>query len=258
MLDLEQIAAFYQPSERAFKKNLLREYLQYKILDIIFASDFASRLAFMGGTAIRIVYGSTRFSENLDFDNFGLNEDEFTVLGQQVQKGLALERYAVETKNVFKGAFHCHLSFFNVLYENNISRHKDEKLVIRLDTEPHNIAYTPEKVILNKFDVFTRISVVPEDMLLSQKISAILRRKRTMGRDFFDAIFLFGRTKPDFAYLDSKVGIVGMQELQQRLLTKSEGLNFKQLVRDVEPFLINSRDANRILLFSEYIRELTD
>jgi hypothetical protein len=79
-----------------------------------------------------------------------------------------------------------------------------------------------------------------------------------MGRDFFDAIFLFGRTKPDFAYLDSKVGIVGMQELQQRLLTKSEGLNFKQLVRDVEPFLINSRDANRILLFSEYIRELTD
>lgn len=256
MLDLQQIASFYPQPVRTFKKNLLREYLQYKILDIIFASNFADRLSFMGGTAIRIVHGNSRFSDDLDFDNFGLSEDEFTALGSQVQKSMALEGYAVESRIVFKGAFHCHLSFLNILYENGISPHKNEELAIRLDTEPQNVAYAPEKVILNKFDVFTRIGVVPEDILLSQKISAILHRKRTMGRDLFDAVFLFGWTKPDFAYLKTKMGIADMQDLQQRLFKKCEGLNFKSLVRDVEPFLINSRDANRIFLFSEYIQKL--
>jgi hypothetical protein len=77
-----------------------------------------------------------------------------------------------------------------------------------------------------------------------------------MGRDLFDAIFLFGRSKPDFAYLKTKTGIADMQELRQRLLAKCEGLNFKRFARDVEPFLIHSRDANRILLFSEYIQKL--
>jgi len=256
MLDLQQIASFYPQPVRAFKKNLLREYLQYKTLDIIFASNVADRLSFMGGTAIRIVHGNSRFSEDLDFDNLGLTEEEFAALGERVQKSLALEGYAVEMRNVFKDTFHCHLSFLNILFENSISPHKHEKLVIRLDTEPQNVTYAPEKVILNKFDVFTRIGVVPEDMLLSQKISAILQRQRTMGRDLFDAIFLFGRTKPDFAYLKAKMGITDMQDLQQRLFIKCEGLNFKNLARDVEPILINSRDAKRIFLFSEYIQKL--
>jgi hypothetical protein len=38
MLDLHQIESFYPEHLRAFKKNILREYLQYKVLDIIYDS----------------------------------------------------------------------------------------------------------------------------------------------------------------------------------------------------------------------------
>ena len=80
MITLDQILAAYPENLRAFKESILKEYLQYKILNSIFNSEHANKLAFLGGTALRIVYGSTRFSEDLDFDNFALTETVFTDL----------------------------------------------------------------------------------------------------------------------------------------------------------------------------------
>jgi hypothetical protein len=65
----------------------------------------------------------------------------------------------------------------------------------------------------DKLDVLVGISVVPEDILLSRKFYAILKRKRAMGRDFYDAMFLAGKTKPDFRYLKDKAGIADMDGL---------------------------------------------
>lgn len=64
MLSLKQIEKFYTDKEKLFKKNILREYLQYKILEIIFNHTLSNKLSFMGGTCLRIVYGTSRFSEN--------------------------------------------------------------------------------------------------------------------------------------------------------------------------------------------------
>lgn len=256
MLDIAQIESFYPEPLRAFKKNILREYLQYKILDIIFDSRYAEQLAFMGGTAIRILHGSSRFSEDLDFDNFELTEEEFQGIGELVRKQLALEGYIIEIRNVFKRAFHCYISIHNILYENKISKHKGEKLMVRLDTEPQGITYSPDKVIINKFDVFTRINAVPVDILLSQKMFAVLNRKRAMGRDFFDTIFLLGRTRPNFDYLKFKANITTMAELNDQLRSRCDSLDLNLVAKDVEPFLVNQSEIKKILLFSEYIRNL--
>ena len=69
MLDLKQIESFFPENLKPFKRNLLREYLQYKILESVFDSRFGSRLSFMGGTATHIIHSNNRFSEDLDFDN---------------------------------------------------------------------------------------------------------------------------------------------------------------------------------------------
>ncbi len=255
MLDIKQIESFYPEHLRSFKKNLLREYLQYKILEIVFDSMLGEKLSFMGGTAARIVHGNTRFSEDLDFDNLGLNISEFEQLSGLVRKRLQLEGYKAETKNVFKGAYRCYIRISDILFENGISRHKDEKLLIQIDTEPQRYVYSPEKVIINKFDVFLRINVVPADLLLAQKIYAIFNRKRAMGRDFYDAVFLLGKTKPDLGYLQSKLKIKDMADLKVRLLTICSKLDFKALARDVEEFLFNPNDAKKVLFFYDYIGE---
>ena len=48
MISMAQIEQYYPEYLRGFKRNLLREYLQYKILDIIFKSTLAGQLSFIG------------------------------------------------------------------------------------------------------------------------------------------------------------------------------------------------------------------
>ena len=86
MLDIEEIESFYPEKLRSFKRNLLREYLQYKILEIIFDCKYGEKLSFMGGTAIRIIHSNTRFSEDLDFDNLGLREKDFEQMIKLIRK----------------------------------------------------------------------------------------------------------------------------------------------------------------------------
>jgi hypothetical protein len=173
-----------------------------------------------------------------------------------VQKKLQLEGCRAEVKNSFKGAYRAAIRIPEILYLNQLSNLPDEKMLIRIDMEPQNFSYTPDKVILNKFDVFTGINVVPLDILLSQKLYAILMRKRPMGRDFYDAIFLWGKTTPNFEYLQTKLKIDNLSDLKERLLKRCENLNFRTLAKDIEQFIYIPDDANKVLLFVEYVKSL--
>lgn len=256
MLDLKQIESFYPENLRPFKKNLLREYLQYKILEAIFVSPFAGALCFMGGTAIRIIHSNSRFSEDLDFDNRSLDKAGFEKLTEHIRKRLTREGYEAEVKNVLKTAFHSSIRIPEILFKNGISGHKEEKLIIQVDTEPQQFSYTPESVLINKFDVFIRAHVVPVDILLAQKITCLFTRKRLLGRDFYDIIFLSAKTKSNLDYIKEKTGLSSGEKLKKQILLKCKGLDFKQLVRDVSPFLMNKGDAKRILSFPEYIQTI--
>ena len=80
MVSLNEIKRFYPDKLHLFGSFLIREYLQYKILDIIYNTEAGKQLVFMGGTCLRLIYGNRRFSEDLDFDNKGLKEDDFSDL----------------------------------------------------------------------------------------------------------------------------------------------------------------------------------
>ena len=255
MLDLKQIESFYPENLRIHKRNLLREYLQYLILDVIYSSRYGSRLVFMGGTAIHIIHGIRRFSEDLDFDNKGLSRDDFEGLSQNVLRKLDLYGYSVEIQNRYRGDFRCLVKFPGIFYHYDIYNHPQEKLTIQIDSEPQNVDYKAERVFLNKFDIFLKINAVPPEVLLAQKILAILNRPRTMGRDFYDVIFLFFKTNPDFNFLKEKMGLNEKIEIKEKLLLKCEKINFKKLTEDLKPFLFYPSEAEKIKLFPDFIRK---
>jgi predicted nucleotidyltransferase component of viral defense system len=256
MISINQIEQHYPEYLRGFKRNILREYLQYKILEIIFNSRIAPKLSFLGGTALRIVHENTRFSEDLDFDNFELSEEDFSLLTKDIQTGLQREGYHVEIRNVLKRAFRCYIKLPQVLFENAMSDLVREKILIQVDTEPHDFFYKPDKVFLNKFDVFTQIAVTPPDILLAQKFYALLNRKRAKGRDFYDVVILLQKAKPNYEYLKQKVGVPNAKALKDKVLNHLEGLNLKDLAKDVEPFLFQPSDGRKIILFSDYIKQV--
>lgn len=253
MLSLQEIEKYYPKNVRKFKRNILCEYLQYKILQIVFSSKYAGKLSFLGGTALRIVHSNTRFSEDLDFDNFGLKEKEFDEISSTVKKQLELDGYEVEIRNIHKGAYRCYIRTPKLLFDSGLSGYAKEKILIQLDTASHEFSYEPNKVILNKFDVFTEINVTPIDILLSQKIFAVFNRKALKGRDFYDIVFLLSKTKPNYDYLCLKTSIKNKQDLKTKLLALKDKVNFQKLSRDVEPFLFNPEDIKRVALFLKYI-----
>jgi len=256
MISLDQILAQYPEHLRGFRESILKEYLQFKILKSIFDSQYARKLAFLGGTALRIIYGSTRFSEDLDFDNFDLRESEFIDLSKVIQSDLALEGLEVEISIVTRSAYRIKIRIPKLLFDTGLSPMHDQKILIQVDTVPQNFSYEPEKPLLNKFDVFTQINVVPKDLLFAQKIYAAVNRKRAMGRDFFDIVFLHGiGAKPNFEYLKKNIQIDKQPDLKKFLLEKTAHLDFADLASDVEPLLFNPKDKQKVLLFREFLEQ---
>lgn len=255
MLNLSQIQQSYPPQLHPFSSFLLREYLQYKILALMFSSDYAPKFVFLGGTCLRIVHQNNRFSEDLDFDNFDLTPHDFEQVALFIQKGLEREGLQVQMEQVYRGAYHCYIKFPNLLYQTGLSGHREAKILIQLDTEPQNFDYQPQNYLLNKFDVFGNIRTTPIDLLLSQKITAFVKRKQPKGRDIYDITFLCPKTRPNYDYLAKRLEIHNPKELKTLLNEKINTLNMNQLAKDVSPFLFNPNDIQRIHLFPQFVEQ---
>lgn len=254
MLNLEQIKQFYPQSERISEINMLREYLQHEILNYIFDSKFGDKLSFIGGTAIRIIYGSDRFSEDLDFDHFGISKKDFEELISTVKRNFEKEGLRIEIRNVYKKAFRSHFRIRKILYDLGLSPHKNEKLLIYIDTTQQDFSFQPQTKIINKFGIFAEVRVNPPDILLSQKMTALLKRKRVMGRDIYDLIYLSSITSPNLFYLQEKLGIESLKEAKKRIQERLEDYNLDQLSKDVQPFVPVQEKAERVKKFDRWLK----
>ena len=256
MLSLDKILEQYPQNLRHFKRYILKEYFQYIILDIIFNGIYANKLTFIGGTALRLIYDNTRFSEDLDFDNFNLSFDEFEEITKNIQKQMSLLGFTVEINNTRPAAYRCKIKIPEILYQNNLSGHKAENIAIHFDTQAQNYLHTPDKKILNKFGIFTQINVTPISTLLAQKFVTAFDRRRLKGRDFYDIIFLLSlNIEPDYQYLNQMLKINSKEELKKYILTQAKNVDFEVLAKDVETFLFSSDDKRKVLLFAEYFRD---
>lgn len=256
MITIEYIKSFYNIKQQEFDQFLLKEYLQYQILNIIFSTKYAAWLSFLGWTAIRLIFNSNRFSEDLDFDNFWLDENDFEDFSKIIKYELEKLWFEVEIKNVYKWAYRCYIRLPNILKELWFSNLEDEKILIQIDTVKQDYKYKSDKKILDKFDIHKLINITPVSIILSKKIHALVERKIIKWRDFFDIVYLYKLTIPDFDYLNAKIWIKNKDDLKQKLTNFCEKLDLKELAQDVKPFLINQDEINRVLMFREFISSL--
>ncbi|OIO19899.1 MAG: hypothetical protein AUJ23_01085 [Candidatus Magasanikbacteria bacterium CG1_02_32_51] len=255
MLSLEQILFFakQQGLKESSEKQAMVEYLQTLILQLLVKYKGSDKISFIGGTSLRFFYNLPRFSEDLDFDNFGLSEQEFDEIIKELVKDLVLRGFVIDSLVKFKGAYHCYLRFSNLLYQNNLSTHVDEKILVKIDTTKQDFIFKPERKFFNRYGITEEIQVNPIDILMAQKTMALLGRKRAKGRDFFDFVFLDGITKPNLEYLKKELGIDSLEKLKVLIIERCSILNFDDLAKDVEPFLFNFDDVAKVRKFRQYI-----
>ncbi|MDX9749503.1 MAG: nucleotidyl transferase AbiEii/AbiGii toxin family protein [Flavobacteriales bacterium] len=256
MITLAEIKKPYPEALHVHEGFLLREYLQYRILGIIYTSPYAEKLVFLGGTCLRIVHGNRRFSEDLDFDNMGLTKDEFAQVGELVRRELELEGYTVTTEMAGSAAFRCRVRLPGLLFRHGLTGHKEQSILIQLDSDPQHYDYTPEPWFLTRWDVRQDIRCCPLPLLLAQKCHAIMDRKRAKGRDFFDVSFLLGlNVGPDMGYVRRKSGLDSREALAQALLDRCAQLDLEALASDVEKFLFDANGRLGVTRFPQLIRQ---
>lgn len=178
---IKELAVKYQTIEFP---NIVREYFQHLFLSNLYKLESSDNLLFKGGTALRIVYGSPRFSEDLDFSLFraGSNWEKFIdslfndVLLNIVQVGIKVDlgrKPGATTEGYYGDAEFQIYEYPPVSVVINISRRDGRNIKGEVDS------------ISNDFVPTYNVFHLPQDELVDEKIfGALLNRHK--ARDFYD------------------------------------------------------------------------
>lgn len=82
--------------------TLFREYLQLVFLNYFYQEKQAEKIYFKGGTCLRLLYGSPRFSEDLDFSTL-LSEAAIKNLLNKITKKIQTEIPQIKLFFIWKG-----------------------------------------------------------------------------------------------------------------------------------------------------------
>lgn len=260
MIDLEYIRSFFQPTiarESRFDRYMLKEYLQLLILDHLATTLYISKVSFIGGTNLRLIQGIDRFSEDLDFDCKDLSEEEFMAMTDSVVSYLRQNNIDVETRdrpNPKLTAFLRNLYFPEMLFNLGLTGHREERLLLKIEAQDQGVAYQPVVANINRMGFFFSVQVPPLDVLCAMKFAAILSRQK--GRDFYDAIFLLSKTKPNMDFLKAKTGISSIEELKNAVSERLKSIDLSQKQRDFSHLVFSEQNAGRVLKFADIIASL--
>jgi predicted nucleotidyltransferase component of viral defense system len=218
----------------------LREILQSLALLGLWRARFFEQAAFYGGTALRVLYGLDRFSEDLDFSLLHPDESfHFEKYGASLQKELNAfgfeTTFEVKHKSVdtaIESAFLKGNTYTSLLQveapkeiTDRINKQSVIKIKLEIDTNPPQDFNTEMKYIFSPIPFAVRSYTLPS--LFAGKIHALLCRKwknRVKGRDWYD-----------FIWYVSKYPQLNLAHLEQRMrqsghYSKDEPLNYSYLM----------------------------
>lgn len=259
MIDIKQLLPYYPKpiaDNATFHKHILKEYVELLALQYLSQSPFAPKLVFIGGTCLRMVYGIDRFSEDLDFDFKDLSFEEFVQMTDSLidyLRGNGLLAEARDKENPRLTAFRRNIYFPGLLFELKLTGHREERFLMKVEAQDQGVPYCPETAMVNRNGFLFTVSVPSKGVLLSMKISALLARAK--GRDFYDTIFLWQQTEPDYNFLSIRCGISTPQELKTALNGKLAETNLGDKQKDFQHLLFSGSAGDRIMLFKSFVEE---
>ncbi len=237
------------------KYNAMREYLQAYVLRIMHDRNIFQSTAFVDGTALRFLYDLPRFSEDLDFSSHKKSQMPFADLMNVIKQELVLAGYTAnvdykESKAV-QSAF---VKFEGLMHEAQLSPMTSQKFSIKIeiDTKPPKGAVLTTQIV-NKFFPIAFLSYdLPS--LLAGKIHALLSRKYTKGRDYFDIAWYLSRFKtivPNFKLLHNALTQTGYtkempteNDWRKYLSGVVKKADWKTVHKDVVNFLEDPKDMD--------------
>jgi predicted nucleotidyltransferase component of viral defense system len=230
-------------------RNVVREYLQARVLGGLQRAGAMTAIAFHGGTALRFLYGLPRFSEDLDFalENPHRDFDTREAL-RQIRAGFEAEGYRVDLRLKDATAVHSgFIKFPGLLHELGLSARQEETLRVKLeiDTNPPEGAGL-ETTLVRRFETL-RLYHHDRSSLLAGKLHAVLQRGWTKGRDLFDLLWYLsdpGWPRPNLTLLNNALiqtgwdqGAVTSDNWRVVVRDRVQSLDWNRAITDVRPFV---------------------
>lgn len=264
------------------KKNAMKEIIQEIVLCALSRTDFFSKAAFYGGTALRIFYGLDRFSEDLDFSlmipdtnfdftsYFPMIEKEMNSFGIKVNINAKEKNKDSDIKSAFiklNTQEHILLFYSDVNFAESIASNERIKIKFEIDINPpkgatfeHKYQLLPSPYEVNLYD---------KSSLFAGKIHAVLCRSwkdRIKGRDLYDYVFYISRdTKVNMNHLkerlvDSEIlksdDEFDIDILKEMLQERFDSINYESAKDDVRSFI---KDKKSIEMWSsDFFKQITE
>ena len=234
-------------------RAIAREYLQTKIVADIFRYPDSRQLSFAGGTALRLLRGLPRFSEDLDFDNLGLADIKIVSLIESVVANLHREGYQVELSDKSKGDKHyLEIKFPSFWYLLKLTPNDKEKLMLKIDYGNHWLGQTPELKFLSSFGFSQMVQTNNLNQLFTQKLAAYVQRNTTEPRDLFDCVYLHSLGACfDITFAATNQMETLMQDAQNKFA--KEGITSTMRTR-LLPFIFNPDDITKLDYFGQILK----
>lgn len=258
-----QMLAKYEPKSVDDSVRALREIIQEVALLGLWRAKFFEHAAFYGGTALRILYGLDRFSEDLDFSllepssAFNLAkysaslEEELLAFGFNVR----VEMVDKAVKSAVQSAFLKANTRSELLVieagedlAGQIAAGQVLKVKIEVDTDPPPSFATQTRYLLKPIPFAVRCYALPD--LFAGKMHALLFRRwknRVKGRDWYDFVwYAANHPRLNLGHLEQRMRQTGHWSGVERLLPAAfskllyeaiERLDVNQARNDVAPFV---------------------
>jgi predicted nucleotidyltransferase component of viral defense system len=268
-----RMLAKYEPKSVDDSVRALREIIQEVALLGLWRAKFFEHAAFYGGTALRILYGLDRFSEDLDFSllapspDFNLArytaslEEELQAFGFNVRVEMVDKAVESAVQSAFlKANTRNELLVIEAGEEltGQVATGQVLKVKIEVDTDPPPGFSTQTRYLLQPIPFAVRSYSLPD--LFAGKMHAILFRKwknRVKGRDWYDLVwYAANHPQLNLAHLEQRMRQTGHWNSEKKLSQVTftdllfeaiDRLDVNQARKDVAPFV---KDQQMLALWS--------
>jgi predicted nucleotidyltransferase component of viral defense system len=231
MISKEQIKELSQKF-KIDEFSVIREYLQIVFLSAMYEQKESTKMYFKGGTALRLLFDSFRFSEDLDFTCLISPTETEKLLAKSMKKMTLVVPEAVLRQ--FRTTSKSITGFIS--YKNNeikfpLNIHLEFSLREKPVTQKETVLETLFPVI--PYPILKHLSL---EEILAEKIRALMIRAK--GRDLFDIWFVLSRgIEIDWDIVNKKMAYYKREMSPESLIVKIGRFDQKRLRIDLGKFL---------------------
>jgi hypothetical protein len=236
--------------------NVTREYLQARILASLQRAGAMIPLAFHGGTALRFLHASPRYSEDLDFALEQAREHyDLRAYLRSIRSEFEGEGYAVAIKISDQKTVHsASVRFPGLLHELGLSPRREEALAVKIEVDTNPPAGAELATTVIRRHVLVQIQHHDRASLFAGKLHALMQRPYTKGRDLYDLLWYLSDPRwpgPNLTLLKNalhQTGWTGPELTAQNwrlvLRERLRAVVWKRVIQEVRPLLEPGADPD--------------